>query len=99
MSSAGGELREGFGDPQSLVTMNFEAASTSLISLLRVLCCCFLVGLVCFFFSCLWFSQMEKNDKAQVWVLGGLRGCRTSLYGEGSKFLQVKLRMVMLLQV
>lgn len=50
MSSAGGELREGFGDPQSLVTMNFEAASTSLISLLRVLCCCFLVGLVCFFF-------------------------------------------------
>lgn len=51
VSSAGGELREGFGDPQSLVTMNFEAASTSLISLLRVLCCCFLVGLVWVFLA------------------------------------------------
>lgn len=42
---------------------------------------------------------MEKNAKAQVWILGGLRGCRTSMYGEGSEFLQVKLRTVMLLQV
>lgn len=72
MSSAGGELREGFGDPQSLVTMNFEAASTSLISLLRVLCCCFLVGLVCFFLAVYGFLRWRRMIKPRF---GSLEAC------------------------
>lgn len=65
-----------------------QQVSAGLISLLRL-----------FFFAGDSFSQMKKNDKAQCCFLRGLRVHRTSMYGEGSKFLQLKLRTLMLLQM
>lgn len=64
MSSAGGELAEGFGHPHSLVTVSFEATSVCGSDFP------FQGGL----FAGSGFSQMKEKDKAQFWVLRGLHG-------------------------
>lgn len=55
---------EGFGDPHSLLAVNFEAASFWSSDFP------FQGGL----FAGSGFSQLKRNDKAQFGVLGGLRG-------------------------